>query len=86
MANHKCVKAPDQKAERINTEKQVESALTTRLKILEVLSDTSKQLLDRYEAVHSEGECSCSPEWKALSLIQYRLENMVNRAKEILNK
>lgn len=87
MANKKITRnAPDPMTERTATEEQVKTALTTRIKILDAMNQSISDLLDRYEAVHSDGECSCSPEWKALSLIQFRTENMIKRAKEILNK
>lgn len=87
MAKKKIIrKAPNPMSERAITEKQVKTALTIRIKVLDAMNQSISDLLDRYEAVHSDGECSCSPEWKALSLIQFRTENMINRAKEILGK
>jgi hypothetical protein len=87
MANKKITrKATNPMSERAITEEQVKMALTTRIKIFEATNQALTELLDRYEAVHSDGECSCSPEWKALSLIQFRTENMIERAKEILGK
>lgn len=73
-------------SERAITEEQVKTALTIRIKILDAMNQSTSELLDRYEAVHSEDECECSPEWKALALIQGRLESAIERAKGILNK
>lgn len=87
MAYRKCIKkAPDSMSERTTTEEQVKTALTIRIKVLDAMNQSTSELLDRYEAVHSEGECECSPEWKALALIQDKVESAIEQAKRVLNK